>query len=125
MHEGEEVKVLEFYCGIGGIHFALKSHKVYLYQFMNLLTGTSIPFHIAAAFDINTTTNVIYRHNFPSTKLKESNIQGLSVSSLDKLGAELWTMSPPCQPFTLKGNRMLESLMEGSVHNEYVSHQSD
>nr|AAV85978.1 5' cytosine DNA methyl transferase-like protein [Pristionchus pacificus] len=91
MHEGEEVKVLEFYCGIGGIHFALKR--------------TSIPFHIAAAFDINTTTNVIYRHNFPSTKLKESNIQGVSVSSLDKLGAELWTMSPPCQPFTLKGNR--------------------
>lgn len=86
-----DVKVLEFYCGIGGTHFALKR--------------LSTPFSVVAAFDINTTTNIIYKHNFPSTRLCQNNVQGLTVASLDKFDADLWTMSPPCQPFTLKGNR--------------------
>ncbi|GMS95699.1 hypothetical protein PENTCL1PPCAC_17874, partial [Pristionchus entomophagus] len=91
MEEEAEIKVLEFYCGVGGTHFALNR--------------LSTPFSVTAAFDINTTTNIIYRHNFPLTNLCQSNIQGLSVASLEKFEADLWTMSPPCQPFTLKGNR--------------------
>lgn len=91
MNEATDVKVLEFYCGIGGTHFALKK--------------LPMPTNVISAFDINTTTNVIYQHNFPSTKLCQNNIQGLTVSSLEKLNADLWTMSPPCQPFTMKGNR--------------------
>ncbi|GMT24327.1 hypothetical protein PFISCL1PPCAC_15624 [Pristionchus fissidentatus] len=86
----EKVRALEFYCGIGGTHFALKKLPT--------------PICVIAAFDINTTTNAIYRHNFPSTKLCQNNIQGLTASALDKFHANLWTMSPPCQPFTLKGN---------------------
>ena len=47
------LSVLEFYSGTGGMHYAL----------MEAL-GDRVD--VSAAFDINTTVNSIYRHNFPT-----------------------------------------------------------
>ncbi|CAI4229532.1 unnamed protein product [Auanema sp. JU1783] len=85
----EELRCLEFYSGIGGFHYALNA--------------LDIKVSILAAFDINTTVNAIYKHNFPDTPLCQNNIQGLTAAALDKYGANLWILSPPCQPFTKKG----------------------
>uniref|UniRef100_A0A914VS76 tRNA (cytosine(38)-C(5))-methyltransferase n=1 Tax=Plectus sambesii TaxID=2011161 RepID=A0A914VS76_9BILA len=84
--------VLEFYAGIGGMHFALRA--------------CGVPFKVVGAFDINTTTNQIYAHNFPNVLLHQRNIQVLTTKTLDKINADIWTMSPPCQPFTRLGKKL-------------------
>lgn len=83
------VDAVEFYSGIGGMHYALRE----------ACPGS----RVLAAFDINTTANMVYAFNFPETPLCQNNIQAITVESLEKLNAQLWTMSPPCQPFTKKG----------------------
>ena len=87
----EQIKVLEFYSGIGGMHYALKK--------------SGIKFKVTGAFDINTNANAVYRHNFPDVKLMQKNLEGLTVKELDKLSAQCWTMSPPCQPYTRQGKQ--------------------
>ena len=85
------LKVVEFYAGVGGWHYAIKR--------------SGIPAEVIASVDINTTANKIYRHNFPTTRLLQRNICGLSASDLERLEADMFTMSPPCQPFTRQGKR--------------------
>lgn len=84
-----DLKVLELYSGIGGMHYALKE--------------SGIPFQVVAAIDINPTANQIYRHNFPSTCLWNKTIEGISLDEFDKLSFDMILMSPPCQPFTRIG----------------------
>ncbi|KAF0287327.1 tRNA (cytosine(38)-C(5))-methyltransferase [Amphibalanus amphitrite] len=59
-----------------------------------------VPLEVVAAVDINTTANSVYRHNFPSTRHLQRNIQSFSAAELDKLRPDVITMSPPCQPFS-------------------------
>ncbi|XP_031572379.1 tRNA (cytosine(38)-C(5))-methyltransferase-like [Actinia tenebrosa] len=82
-------RVLEFYSGIGGMHYAAKA--------------CGLKTNVVAAFEINTTANSVYKHNFPETSLCQRNIEGLSTSDLDKMNADVILMSPPCQPFTRVG----------------------
>ena len=51
--------VLEFYSGTGGMHYALME-----------AVGDRV--NVVAAFDINTSVNSIYRHNFPKVRLARS-----------------------------------------------------
>lgn len=81
--------VVEFYSGIGGWHYATRE--------------TGLNLKIIAAVDINTTANKVYKHNFPNTKVLQRNILGLSAEELDSFLADLFTLSPPCQPFTRQG----------------------
>ena len=60
-----------------------------------------------AAFDINSVANCCYEHNFPEVKVTRVNIEHLPVSFYERLGAEAWLMSPPCQPFT-RGGKFLD-----------------
>uniref|UniRef100_A0A0N5ADS5 tRNA (Cytosine(38)-C(5))-methyltransferase n=1 Tax=Syphacia muris TaxID=451379 RepID=A0A0N5ADS5_9BILA len=85
----DPLKCLEFFAGIGGFHFSLQK--------------VCSNFEVLAAFDINTVTNSIYRANFQDTNLLQRNIQALSAEYLDKFCADLWLLSPPCQPFTRRG----------------------
>uniref|UniRef100_A0A1I8AHG9 tRNA (Cytosine(38)-C(5))-methyltransferase n=1 Tax=Steinernema glaseri TaxID=37863 RepID=A0A1I8AHG9_9BILA len=87
--ESPRLRCLEFFCGIGGFHVALR-------RVCNNID-------VVGAFDINTTTNRIYKFNFPDTPLFERNIQALTVKSLDRQDADIWAMSPPCQPFVKRG----------------------
>lgn len=58
---------------------------------------------IAAAVDINTVANEVYRHNFPETTLFSKNIQSITPKQMQKLNIDTILMSPPCQPFTRNG----------------------
>lgn len=95
------LRVLEFYSGIGGMHCAFDE--------------SGKDGDVLAAFDINTTANHIYAHNFPKTKLHNRNIEALSQKQYDKFRATTWLMSPPCQPFTRQGKQ------EGSQDNRCKS----
>jgi tRNA (cytosine38-C5)-methyltransferase len=52
MDSPQEVTVLEFYSGIGGMHWALRA--------------SATPYRVLAAFDINPLANQVYQHNFGS-----------------------------------------------------------
>jgi tRNA (cytosine38-C5)-methyltransferase len=58
-----------------------------------------LPCHVKAV-DINEVANSVYTHNFGDAPSLIS-IEHLCASDFDKdLAADLWTLSPPCQPFT-------------------------
>ncbi|XP_041670214.1 tRNA (cytosine(38)-C(5))-methyltransferase [Cheilinus undulatus] len=87
----EELRVLELYSGIGGMHYAIKD--------------SGIPFQVVAAIDINTIANQIYQHNFPDTPLWNKTIEGITLDDFNKLSFDMILMSPPCQPFTRLGHQ--------------------
>lgn len=88
-HGDKTMRVVEFYAGVGGWHYAFKR--------------TGLDIQVVAAVDINTTSNKIYRHNFPATRHLQRNICGLTERELDAMNADMFTLSPPCQPFTRQG----------------------
>lgn len=57
---------------------------------------------ILAAFDINDIANDVYEHNFGHRPLAVD-VSNLTVKQLDAWGADIWLMSPPCQPYTRRG----------------------
>lgn len=74
-----------------------------------------------AVFDINTVANKVYKSNFglePTIVFKyflyrklylicfQANVEHLPAEYFEKLDAEAWLLSPPCQPFTRGGKRM-------------------
>ncbi|KAJ2577601.1 tRNA (cytosine-5-)-methyltransferase, partial [Coemansia sp. RSA 1804] len=71
------LRVVEFYSGIGGMHFALKE--------------AHIDSHVVHAFDINTVANHVYRHNFPDVPVMQRNIESLPMTLFESLKADLWT----------------------------------
>ena len=89
MKNGEDrerpLRVLELYCGIGGCTAALGRAG-----------------EVVAAVDINRAALSVYGHNWPHPTLPAT-IESLPAASLDQWGADLWWMSPPCQPFTRRG----------------------
>eukprot|EP00730_Choanoeca_flexa_P000089 TRINITY_DN10039_c0_g2_i1.p2 TRINITY_DN10039_c0_g2~~TRINITY_DN10039_c0_g2_i1.p2 ORF type:complete len:390 (+),score=60.75 TRINITY_DN10039_c0_g2_i1:1657-2826(+) len=87
----DDLRVLELYCGLGGMHAALQASK---------FNG-----HVVSSFDINDIVLKIYEHNFPATKVYNRNIQWLNAKRVAKMAVNAWLMSPPCQPFTRAGNQ--------------------
>lgn len=81
--------VLELYCGIGGCAAALPALPVET--------------RVAAALDINTRALRVYRRSFPGHRAEPRNLEAVSSSELAAFGADLWWLSPPCQPFTRRG----------------------
>ena len=80
-------RVLELYCGIGGCAAALGPGR-----------------EIVAAVDINRTALEVYRHNFPHPVVART-IDSIGPADLERWRADLWWLSPPCQPFTRRGLR--------------------
>lgn len=83
------LRVAEFYSGIGGMHYALQK--------------ANIDSQVVRAFDINTVANEVYKHNFPDVPVMQRAIEVLPLEMFEKMRADLWTMSPPCQPYTRQG----------------------
>lgn len=79
------IRVLELYCGIGGCAAALGPGA-----------------EVVAAVDINQRALAVYRHNFPHPAVART-IESLTRADLERWGADLWWLSPPCQPFTRRG----------------------
>ena len=82
------LRVLELYCGIGGCAAALAS--------------ADTAAEVVAAIDVNHLAVEIYRHNFPHPAAVRT-LESLTAGELAAFGADLWWLSPPCQPFTRRG----------------------
>lgn len=79
------LRVLELYCGIGGCTAALGPAAT-----------------VVTAVDINRDALAVYRHNW-AHPTRTATIESLPEESLIDCEADLWWMSPPCQPFTRRG----------------------
>lgn len=81
------MKVLELYAGIGGVAEALRD------------SGVEV-----VAVEQSTVAADVYRslHRHP---VERANITTLSADVLAGFEADLWWLSPPCQPFTVRGMR--------------------
>eukprot|EP00980_Cylindrotheca_fusiformis_P030862 scaffold25535_cov117-Cylindrotheca_fusiformis.AAC.5 len=103
MHGCYGIRMIEFFSGIGGMRHAVDNS---IKQ-----PNSSLSLASCQAYDISVHANNAYKHNFPDdpspvcTKLVEQ----LKPTDLDGK-ADLWTMSPPCQPFTTTmGSKSLDS----------------
>ena len=85
------LRVLELFSGIGGMHCAL--------DFLD------VDYQIIAAIDINPTANLVYAHNFPQIPIISRSIESISLNQWENWRADVWLMSPPCQPFTRQGKQ--------------------
>lgn len=93
--------VIEFFSGIGGMRLALTD-----------ATKSVAEINLGAfkAIDTSELVNQVYRHNFNGEEPWKVNIETIKVNDLDGK-SRIWTMSPPCQPFTTtKDSKQLQSL---------------
>lgn len=78
-------RVLELFCGIGGCAAALGPHAT-----------------VAAALDVNRIALGVYAQNFSHPTVACA-LESGPASRLRGWDADLWWLSPPCQPFTRRG----------------------
>lgn len=94
------LRCLEFYSGIGGLHYSLDNACKLLKA-----TGKEFTAEVLKAFDINTIANAVYEHNFNRSVCPKT-ILSLTPATLDKMNAsDIWLLSPPCQPYTRQGKQ--------------------
>ncbi len=79
-------RLLELYCGIGGCAAAVASSGV----------------RVVAALDVNRSALEVYTQNFDHP-VSARTLEGLGADELAAFRADLWWLSPPCQPFTRRG----------------------
>ncbi|KAF8065448.1 DNMT2 [Scenedesmus sp. PABB004] len=84
------LRVLEFFCGIGGLHAAVRA----------ALPGAAV----VEAFDVSPPAREVYALNFGRAPCK-LDLEVITPAQLDSYGADLWCLSPPCQPHTRQGLR--------------------
>jgi tRNA (cytosine38-C5)-methyltransferase len=60
---------------------------------------------VVAAYDVNPVGNDVYAHNF-GLRPSGRDVRALSAAELDRHRADLWLLSPPCQPYTRQGNQL-------------------
>jgi DNA (cytosine-5)-methyltransferase 1 len=82
-------RALELYCGIGG--------------FAAAVSGTNVC--VAGALDQSPSALSVYRLNFPGHNARQANLETITSRQLESFGADFWWMSPPCQPYTVRGAR--------------------
>lgn len=82
------------------------------------IVGLNLPLDVRiTAVEIHPIANLVHLTNFPTSKLLQRNISSLSVEECDDINADIWTMSPPCQPFTRQG---LKKDVEDSRCNSFM-----
>ncbi len=81
------MRTVELFCGIGGCAAALGADA-----------------QVVAAIDLNPESLAVYRHNFPHPTVTMA-VEHLRNDQLATWRADLWWLSPPCQPFTRRGLR--------------------
>ncbi|KAH9005768.1 S-adenosyl-L-methionine-dependent methyltransferase [Lactarius hatsudake] len=83
------VRALEFYCGIGGLHTALTRSAV------------SDNATVVRAFDWDQSACAVYAANHGPGIVRRVDINSLTAEALESLNADLWLLSPACQPYTV------------------------
>jgi DNA (cytosine-5)-methyltransferase 1 len=81
-------RVVELFCGMGG--FAESA-------------GDDVEVVLAA--DASSHVLEIYKKNFKHNA-RQMNLQSAHADLMAKLDADIWWMSPPCQPHTVRGNQL-------------------
>jgi site-specific DNA-cytosine methylase len=81
------MKCLELFSGIGGFAAACPPE-----------------WQVVQAFDISQPANAVYSLNFPQP-VASITLESISAETLRKFNADLWWLSPPCQPFTARGRK--------------------
>jgi len=89
---GARLRVLELYGGIGGGSAALEPA---------VRQGWA---EVVAAVDIHRGALAVHAYNF-GTPTVVANLESIPASDYAAFEADLWWMSPPCQPFTRRGKR--------------------
>ncbi|HEX2164046.1 MAG TPA: DNA cytosine methyltransferase [Thermoanaerobaculia bacterium] len=79
-------RVLELFSGIGGVAAALGEAA-----------------EVVAAIDVDRRALAVYAANHPGRTVART-LDSIRPADLAALEADLWTMSPPCQPFTRRGH---------------------
>jgi site-specific DNA-cytosine methylase len=82
------LSALEFFCGIGG--------------FAAAAVGTNL--RIVAALDQSPAALQVYRLNFPEHDTRQVDLEKVTAAELARYGARLWWLSPPCQPYSVRGH---------------------
>ena len=90
------IRMVEFFSGIGGMRLAVTNAL----KQQQRQEQDSMSLELCQAYDISLYANETYKHNFNGDVAKTKLVEQLTVKQLDEMNANLWTMSPPCQPFT-------------------------
>lgn len=85
----EQTTALELFCGIGG--------------FAAAVAGSGI--RVLAVLDQSDLALQVYRLNFPQHPARQTDLEKITASELASFGADLWWLSPPCQPYSVRGRR--------------------
>jgi DNA (cytosine-5)-methyltransferase 1 len=80
-------RLLELYAGIGGAATAARGLA-----------------SVVAAVDIDRDALAMYQANF-AHRVEVKNLEFVSAAELAGFDADVWWLSPPCQPYTVKGRR--------------------
>lgn len=83
------LRALELFCGIGGFAAAVQT----------------LPVQVVAAFDQSNTALAVYRHNFPQHPAHQVDLERVEAGALAACEADLWWLSPPCQPYSVRGRQ--------------------
>jgi len=81
-----KLTAVEFFSGIGAFSYAAKSHDI----------------DVIAAFDQYALANDTFEHNF-SLRPHSKNLDSINIDQIPP--ADIWWMSPPCTPFTVRGKQ--------------------
>ena len=80
------LSALELFAGIGGFSVATEGFT-----------------DIVGAIDMSSHTLSVLRCNFPETPVIQRNVETFDAAQFEAMGGKLWWMSPPCQPYTVRG----------------------
>lgn len=67
------------------------------------MAGSNV--RVVAALDQSRVALDVYRLNFPGHAARERNLEQVTRTELLDAGADLWWLSPPCQPYSVRGRR--------------------
>jgi tRNA (cytosine38-C5)-methyltransferase len=95
---------VEFYCGVGGWTMALEKALTNIMTTMEENDGNTITMGLQclAALDNSELCTKVYKYNHhqegcnPTT----TSIERLTLKAVERWNADVWAMSPPCQPHT-------------------------
>jgi site-specific DNA-cytosine methylase len=105
------LRVLELYCGIGGCAAALAPPAAVggpaaepppAAEGAPAAIRAPAAIEVAAAIDVNHLAVGVYRRNFPHPAVVRT-LESFAAAELAAFAADLWWLSPPCQPFTRRG----------------------
>eukprot|EP00198_Chlamydomonas_reinhardtii_P013856 XP_001703193.1 DNA methyltransferase [Chlamydomonas reinhardtii] len=94
-NDGGVVRILDLYSGVGCLHAALGRPGV--------LPPGCTQVQVAAAVDINTAANAVYAVEH-GTEPRALDLTRVTAAQLDALCADVWLLTPPCQPYTTTTN---------------------